>query len=190
MPINKQTKKKNPAGFLPRTGQLLWKVCVLVLQIVSTLELFDKGKEVRPYTIVTWGPFSLWSIKEALRRDPVLYTPDFAKTFFLQMDASALALEAVLIQKVERKTRPVAYDSWKLVGPETQYSMIEREYHHMACSFLSLLTVGDEICFSYRQHPLKMAVVNQNWSYTINVIHSCTPTLLFVSRALTLKKWT
>lgn len=57
-------------------------------------------------------------IKQALCQKLVLYTLDFNQTFILQMDASGVALEAVLIQEKEEIKRPIVYASYKLLEHE------------------------------------------------------------------------
>lgn len=67
-------------------------------------------------------------LKAALCSPHVLWTPDFEKTFILQMDASERGVGAVLSQlDDEGRDRPVAYFSKKLLPRETKYSTIEKE---------------------------------------------------------------
>lgn len=96
-------------------------------EISAPLINSTKGKWKGPIQLSPEALAALEQVKEALCRSLVLYTSNFAKTFFLQTDASALALGAWLAQMVSREDRPVAYDSRKLVGPETHYSTTEKE---------------------------------------------------------------
>ena len=59
---------------------------------------------------------------------PVLSSPDFEKTFILQIDASNYGVGAVLSQTDgEGVDHPVAYFSRKLLDREQKYSTIEKE---------------------------------------------------------------
>lgn len=66
-------------------------------------------------------------IQNALCNEPVLYCPDFEKTFVLQTDASDTGLGAVLLQGEPDERHPVAYISRKLYPREARYSTIEKE---------------------------------------------------------------
>ena len=68
------------------------------------------------------------SLKIALSSSPVLCSPDFAKRFILQTDASERGVGAVLSQYDENdQDRPVAYFSRKLLPRQQHYSTIEKE---------------------------------------------------------------
>lgn len=58
---------------------------------------------------------------------PVLKSPDFAKQFIVQVDASAVGVGAVLAQGDEGEERPIAFLSRKLLLRETRYSTVEKE---------------------------------------------------------------
>ena len=66
-------------------------------------------------------------VKQALCREPLLYTPNFSLPFILQTDASNRGLGAVLCQQVEGVDRPVLYISRKLSDRESRYSTVEKE---------------------------------------------------------------
>jgi len=67
-------------------------------------------------------------LKELLCTEPVLKSPDFAKGFILQTDASDHGIGAVLSQlDTEGTDRPIAYYSKKLLPREERYSTIEKE---------------------------------------------------------------
>ena len=67
-------------------------------------------------------------LKELLTEAPVLITPDFAKPFRLETDASLAGLGAVLAQEsMDQTIRPVAYASHTLQGSEKNYSSTELE---------------------------------------------------------------
>ena len=57
------------------------------------------------------------SLKQALMEAPVLQVPDFSKEFVLVMDASDLAVSAVLNQRVGKELAPVSYYSRLLTPP-------------------------------------------------------------------------
>lgn len=66
-------------------------------------------------------------LQEIFFKDPFLRKPDFNKTFYLNTDASAFAISAVLLQKFEDNLLPVAYFSKALRKAETRYPAIQQE---------------------------------------------------------------
>ena len=67
-------------------------------------------------------------LKEALTSAPVLWSPDFKKSFLLQTDASELGVGGVLSQcDEEGRDHPIAYYSRKLLPRERNYATIEKE---------------------------------------------------------------
>jgi hypothetical protein len=62
-------------------------------------------------------------LKAALVQAPVLVLPDFEKPFTLVCDACDVAIGGILLQD----SRPAAYYSRKLNGPEVRYSASDRE---------------------------------------------------------------
>jgi hypothetical protein len=67
------------------------------------------------------------TLKEALRKEPILKFLDFRKPFILETDASGVAIGAVLSQKIGDKEHPVAYASRVLNKAAKNYSVTERE---------------------------------------------------------------
>ena len=68
------------------------------------------------------------ALKNVLTSTPVLSSPDFEKTFFLQTDASNYGVGAVLsLTDAEGLDHPVAYFRHKLLEREQKYSTIEKE---------------------------------------------------------------
>ena len=67
-------------------------------------------------------------LKDKLVTAPVLVYPNFERPFVLETDASHDGLGAVLVQRqTDGTTRPIAYASCTLQGPETRYSSSELE---------------------------------------------------------------
>ena len=62
-----------------------------------------------------------------LIRQPILWLPDFDRSFILQADASDLDVGAAPLQRYEDGLFPIAYASKKLLPNEKNYSVIERE---------------------------------------------------------------
>ena len=59
---------------------------------------------------------------------PILGSPNFARSFTLQTDASDRGIGAVLSQVNEAsEEHPVAFYSWKLLPCEERYSTVEKE---------------------------------------------------------------
>jgi Reverse transcriptase (RNA-dependent DNA polymerase)/RNase H-like domain found in reverse transcriptase/Integrase zinc binding domain/Aspartyl protease len=74
----------------------------------------------------TWTPkcdTAFAQLKNALVQAPVLVLPDFDKPFTLVCDACDTAIGGILLQE----SRPVAYYSRKLNGPELRYSASDKE---------------------------------------------------------------
>ena len=68
------------------------------------------------------------ALKEVMCTLPVLWSPNYQKTFILQTDASQRGLGAVLSQlDKDGSDYPVMYISRKLLSREQQYSTIEKE---------------------------------------------------------------
>ena len=59
--------------------------------------------------------------------EPVLHLPDFDKPSFLQTDASDTGLGSILLQQEGQEKFPVLFLSRKLLPPERNYSVIEKE---------------------------------------------------------------
>ena len=68
------------------------------------------------------------TLKKLLCSPPVLKSPDFSKTFYLQTDASDRGIGAVFSQKNDdREDHPVAFYSRKLTPREQKFSTVEKE---------------------------------------------------------------
>ena len=67
-------------------------------------------------------------LKELLCSSPILQSPDFARPFILQTDASDRGVGAVLTQRDDSgQEHPVCYYSRKLLPREQRYSTVEKE---------------------------------------------------------------
>ena len=67
------------------------------------------------------------TLRDLLVNTPILAFPDFSEDFLLETDASRSGLGAVLAQKVDGLTRPVAYASRTLQPHEANYGATELE---------------------------------------------------------------
>lgn len=66
-------------------------------------------------------------LKQCLSSAPILTPPDYSKDFFLETDASALGIGAVLYQKYDLDNKPIAFYSRKLQKAESNYPAHELE---------------------------------------------------------------
>ena len=62
-------------------------------------------------------------MKKVMSTCPFLALPDFSLPFTLECDASREGIGVVLMQK----RHPLAYESWKLRGPELLYSIYDKQ---------------------------------------------------------------
>ncbi len=68
------------------------------------------------------------ALKEAVAKEPVLLFPQLAKPFEMEVDASAIAIGAVLNQEGEDgRKHPIAYYSKSFSTPERNYDIYNRE---------------------------------------------------------------
>ena len=99
---------------------------------------------------------------------PVLRCPDPEKQYFLEVDASAFALGAVLFQKDEEGRRhDVAYFSKALTPPERNYDIWDREFlavvtalrnwrHLLISTREPVIILTDHANLQYYRHPQKI----------------------------------
>ena len=70
---------------------------------------------------------SFEQLKHFLTNDPVLKSPDFNKTFSLQVDACDEGSGGILLQESDGLLHPVCYTSSKFNSHQMRYSTIEKE---------------------------------------------------------------
>ena len=66
-------------------------------------------------------------IKQALSKEPILKLPDLDRPFVVQSNASSETFGVCLLQEYKRINHPVMYASKKLLPPEQNYSVGEKE---------------------------------------------------------------
>ena len=121
--------------------------------------LSDLTRKGQPYK-VEWGEAqekAYQSIKALLTKEPVLRLPDPGKTYFLQTDASASGIGAVLMQEHNSKLFPVCYGSKKLSSAERNYSTIEKQCLAILWGFkrFHLYLYGVPVVLQTDHEPLK-----------------------------------
>ena len=95
--------------------------------------LLDLTKQATPWHWEKDQQSAFDTLKTKMCSKPVLRQPDFDKTFYLQTDASAYGVGAVLSQEGESTTQkpkrhPVAYYSATFTPTEQHYDIYEREF--------------------------------------------------------------
>lgn len=100
-------------------------------KIAAPLHDLTKSKSKSKYRILKWNDKAVWAfteLKEAMIEAPVLMTPDFARKFVIQCDASDHSIGGVISQMDEEgEDRPIAFTSRKLRGAELNYTTTEKE---------------------------------------------------------------
>src|SRR6184192_2062110 len=103
------------------------------------------------------------NLKKALTEAPVLCRPDYSKDWTLEVDASDIALGAVLSQQqADTEIHPVYYWSRQLSKPERNYSVTDRECLAMvaACKKLRPYILGSRITI-YGDHAAVKWIFNK-----------------------------
>lgn len=93
--------------------------------IVAPLSNLTKKKVNWRWTPECEGSFKM--LKEYLVTAPILTCPDFERTFYVQTDASAYGIGAVLTQNFDDGEKVICYLSRSLTSQERKYSSVERE---------------------------------------------------------------
>ena len=91
--------------------------------------LHDFTKKDKPFIWMQECTDALEQLIQAVTSEPVLYQPDWAKQFELEVDASLFAIGAVLFQRDEEGwRRPISYFSQALNPAERNYDIWDREF--------------------------------------------------------------
>ena len=107
------------AGYYRRFAKGFAQRAVPLNKLTSKATLFKWGKEEQQ---------AFNDLKTLLTNAPVLHKPDYTKDWVLDVDASQIALGAVLGQRTaDGKTHPVYYWSRQLAKAEQNYSTTDRE---------------------------------------------------------------
>ena len=105
---------------------------------------------------------------QAVTSEPVLYQPDFAKQFELEVDASLFAVGAVLFQRDEEgRRRPISYFSQALNPAEQNYDIWDQEFlamirglkhnrHLLVGSPHKVVVLTDHKNLAHYHHPQKI----------------------------------
>lgn len=92
--------------------------------ITALIKNKKKGQSIQ---WTTEAELAFDEIKRLITTAPILTSPDFEKKFYVQCDASNLAVGSVLFQEQGGLEHPVAYASRALTVAEQKYSATERE---------------------------------------------------------------
>ena len=105
---------------------------------------------------------------QAVTSETVLYQPDFAKQFELEVDASLFSVGAVLFQRDEEgRQRPIFYFSQALNSAERNYDIWDREFlaiiqglkhnrHLLVGSLHKVVVLTDHENLAHYHHPQKI----------------------------------
>lgn len=89
--------------------------------------LIKNKKKGQPIRWSSEAESAFEKVKQLISNAPILISPNFEKPFFIQTDASAVALGVMLFQVQDGLEHPVAYASRALTSAEQKYSATERE---------------------------------------------------------------
>src|SRR5277367_1848747 len=121
---------------------------------------------------------SVYMLKEALSHEPVLTAPNYERDFYLETDASAKAVSAILSQQDDKgNLRPIAYASRKLQPREQKYGSSELEL--LAVIFglskyksylfgMKVIIVSDHQCLKYLSSVVSVNSKLARWSMFID----------------------
>ncbi|CAM5115930.1 unnamed protein product [Natator depressus] len=107
-----------------------------------------------------WGPEqekAFCNLKQALLQAPALKVPEINERFVIKLAATQQSQEAVLMQEIDRKLIPVAYESGRLTPMEQQFGIYERECLAIvwAIEAFALTTGTDPVIIQTSHSPLK-----------------------------------
>ena len=153
--------------------------------LASYYRKFIKGfsQLAKPLTDLTrdkavwrWGDAeanSFTALKVAMATAPVLHLPDFEKQFVVTIDASDVAVGAILEQNFGSGLQPIAFASRKLNATEIRYSAYETEmlgivwalgqWKHYFQSPHQIIIQTDHA--PLRHHPNQTFVNSRVWSW-------------------------
>ena len=95
-------------------------------EVAKPLAIITSSKV--PFKWTDKEEMSFQKLKDGLSELSELYLPDWKKQFHIRVDASGLAMGAILFQKDERGDNlPIAYASKSLLTPQTNWSATEKE---------------------------------------------------------------
>lgn len=118
------TEVKRLIGLISYYRVFLPNLSTISSPITALIKSKKKGQTIK------WTPeaeSAFEKIKELITCAPILVSPDFGKPFFIQTDASAVGVGAVLFQEQGGLEHPIAYASRALTSAEQKYGATERE---------------------------------------------------------------
>ncbi len=106
------------------------------------------------------------TLKKILCNSPVLRLPNFQNKFFIETDASGVAIGAVLLQEFEDGKHPIAYESKKLTSAEMNYPVHEQELYAIvhACKTFRCYVVGNHFTILTDHASLQFVKEQKNLS--------------------------
>src|SRR6266702_2165834 len=142
--------------------------------------LHDLTKKGVPFIWSTAQEVAFQTLKQRFASHPVLATVDYDKPFTLQMDTSAFAIGATLVQsQKDGKDHPVAFFSSSLLPAEVNYDIYDRELlaivkafrhwcHHLLGARHQITVLMDHNNLSYFRSPHKITGRQACWMETLS----------------------
>jgi hypothetical protein len=147
-----------------------------------------------------WGPLQhkvFKTLKTLMCSKPVLHQPNFSKCFYIQTDASAYGMGAILSQEGDSqvdltkgtmpKLHPLAYYSCTFTPTQQKYDIYERELlavfkaldhwqAYLAWGNQQLVVLTDHANLTYWKHPQKLNDRTARWhaklqDYNFIIVH-------------------
>lgn len=94
-------------------------------QLTYNLNLLTRKNQKFQWTEKCENAFT--ELQQNFFHKPILRQPNFSEPFYLNTDASKIAISAVLMQKFNGKLHPISYFSRNLKDAETKYAAIKSE---------------------------------------------------------------